>query len=201
MIWWCFLRRIPLFGIWIICFFVNQVVFQTDKLVGKVLRIKERSPYILKGNCQQSGVCCQNIGIVLRYRIFSNSFFIFFLNLFYKYIYNFELIGRVQNHQNQDGGNNNTNNTKTEEKLKESKQGGVMLVYSCHNLSLDNSCGVYPFRPKLCREYPVMGLFRHDKVRKGCGFYFENKNDLNKFISVINEKKHQINKEKYKFSV
>jgi Fe-S-cluster containining protein len=64
------------------------------------------------------------------------------------------------------------------------------LVYECHYLRKDNTCGIYPYRPKLCREFPLTPLFGHGGLHKGCGFWFAKRSELGTFREKLTEQAH-----------
>jgi hypothetical protein len=44
------------------------------------------------------------------------------------------------------------------------------VIFSCGHLRSDGRCGIYRYRPMLCRTYPVLPWFDAPKVLPGCGY-------------------------------
>lgn len=49
-------------------------------------------------------------------------------------------------------------------------EGKERIVMGCRYLKDDGSCKIYPFRPVVCRKWPVIEHFGYPKILKGCGF-------------------------------
>jgi hypothetical protein len=44
------------------------------------------------------------------------------------------------------------------------------VIFSCGYLQSNGRCGIYRFRPFLCRHYPVLPFFKEPAVLPGCGY-------------------------------
>jgi Fe-S-cluster containining protein len=49
-------------------------------------------------------------------------------------------------------------------------EGKQMVVLGCRYLNKDNTCQQYAFRPKICRDWPLIEHFGRPQMLKGCGY-------------------------------
>ena len=126
-------------------FFVGGWIFElTQRVEDKFICLFKRPEYIRKGGCQMSGMCCSNLGLLLPKAWSRRAWIIRYFVWWHRYRYKFHFLGIVDN----------------------------LLVYECGYVTKDNQCSIYPWRPRLCREYPKVQLWDFPKLHKGCGFYF-----------------------------
>jgi hypothetical protein len=45
------------------------------------------------------------------------------------------------------------------------------VIFRCGHLQRDGRCGIYRYRPRLCRDYPVLGWTKPPSLLPGCGYY------------------------------
>jgi len=142
------LWALPRYLIWNVSFLLEMVIYLADKLAWKILRMDHRTRYIREKACEQTGVCCEAIGLEVPRTWIRYHWMVYLFNAYQKHIHNFHCEGI---------------------------QGEQMLVYTCGYFK-NRRCTIHPFRPKLCREYPQLTLNGHAKVHKGCGFKFKLRN-------------------------
>lgn len=46
-----------------------------------------------------------------------------------------------------------------------------MLVMGCRYLKKNGRCGIYHFRPMICRKWPIIEAFAKPRILKGCGYH------------------------------
>ena len=104
--------------------------------------------YELRGGCQQTGECCKLIALEMPTYVKTNGFWYRF---FYRFgiwwnskINGFTYAGTLNDH---------------------------FLGFTCNRLSKNNTCMDYFNRPRVCREYPVVGYFGKPRLYKGCGYW------------------------------
>lgn len=139
-----------------------MLIFWGDKLAWKILRHDKKSVWIRQGQCQKTGMCCQDLAIEMPKSWVKRPWLMAYLKNWYDKIYNFDFI-EIANEN--------------------------MMFFRCRHLSPEKTCSIYPFRPKLCREYPSVTLFGHANVHKGCGFSFKKRGDSNSFESALEKAK------------
>jgi len=161
---WQFIKALPRFFIWMLAFLFGGAIYLTDKFAYWLLRLHKRSEYVRRGHCQMTGMCCRNLAIEIPKFLARRSWFVNFIKGWYRSIFNFHALGTLQEN---------------------------WLVFECHYLTADNQCGIYPYRPKLCREYPLTPLFGHGRLHKGCGFWFTKRSELGTFKEKMAEKGHE----------
>ena len=148
-------RAIFLLGGWIL------EIFQ--RIEDKFIYLLKKPEYVRKGACQQSGTCCQNIGIVIPESWLRRPWLARAFVRWHRYRYNFIYLGKTDN----------------------------MLIYECRYLSKDHRCSIYRFRPRLCREFPKEILWGYPKLHRGCGFYFV-KRGGSEFRTVLEKEKKKL---------
>ena len=99
--------------------------------------------YELLGACQRRGACCtQIVAEPPRSLLRRPKLLAAFVGL-HRLLHNFHVVGR-------------------------GPQGQVL--FRCGFLQPGGRCGIYRFRPRLCRTYPVLPFFAPPKVLPGCGY-------------------------------
>jgi len=64
------------------------------------------------------------------------------------------------------------------------------LVFSCINLNLDNTCGIYDRRPSFCRSFPTEeAMLNGGKLPSDCSYKFET---LRSFTQVMAAQQQQL---------
>lgn len=99
--------------------------------------------YELLGACQRRGACCtQIVAEPPRALLRRPRLLRAFIGL-HRVLHNFHVVGRGPQGQ---------------------------LLFRCGFLQPGGRCGIYRFRPRLCRTYPVLPFFAPPKVLPGCGY-------------------------------
>jgi len=132
-------------------FIVSWIIMKTEALEFKFIHLFLKPEYSRKGNCQQTGVCCERLGIGVPKKWLKLEWLNRYLIWWHGYRYNFEYIGQYENN----------------------------LIYRCRYLK-DKKCSIYRFRPRLCREYPKQQLWGFPDIHKTCGFSFLKRGKIDK---------------------
>lgn len=164
------LKLLPYFLIWTFVFTLQRIVALADKIAHKVLGYGNKTIFVRRGSCQNTGECCKQIGIGLPKSWFKRPWLTKPFQWYMRAIHNFHPIEELA-----DG----------------------MLLFKCHYLTKDNKCGIYPFRPTICRDYPATTLFGHARVHKGCGFWFIERENLGTFAEKMAKAQHEENRRNY----
>lgn len=170
MIWIQFLKSLPRFFIWTFIFCLQMIVYAADKFAWKVLGHGKKTQYIRQGSCQNTGECCKKIGIGLPKSWLKRPWIAQSFRWYMQTIHNFYPLD--------------------EEHAK-------MLLFQCHYLRADNKCGIYPFRPTICREYPQTTLLGRAEVHRGCGFWFIEREKMGTFEEKMKEAEHKEGRRSY----
>lgn len=144
-------------------------------VAGKLLFYKKRTEYVVRGGCERTGQCCRNLAIEIPASWAKRSKIVALFNLWYRTVFNFHSVGVIY---------------------------GNWLVYECHYLKSNAdktkySCGIYPYRPKLCREFPIVPWFGHGRLHKGCGFWFLKRSEVGQFGEALAKQSHDLEREQY----
>jgi len=166
-----FFKSMPRFFCWLLVFSLTQTVRFFDRIAGKILRHEKRTEWLRRGSCARTGQCCRDLAIEIPRSWARRPRVVRAMQAWYRYIYRFEPTGVVN---------------------------GNWLQFSCGNLTGENTCSVYPYRPNLCRDYPAVSLFGHAKVHKGCGFWFVKKSEAGGFAEKLLEEEHAAERETYR---
>ena len=116
----------------------------TDRISHFVLRRFFKPEFRRAGACQQTGACCQAIGMEFPRFMEKRPKRLKFFIRWHFLRYNFQFLGLSHN----------------------------MLVYECLYLTKDKKCGIHWRKPKLCRDYPFPMFYGYPKLHKGCGYSF-----------------------------
>lgn len=170
MIWVQFLKSLPRFLIWTFIFCLQMIIYAADKFAWKVLGHGKKTQYIRQGSCQNTGECCKKIGIGLPKSWLKRPWIAQSFRWYMQTIHNFYPLD--------------------EEHAK-------MLLFQCRYLRSDNKCGIYPFRPTICREYPQTTLLGRAEVHRGCGFWFIEREKMGTFEEKMKEVEHRENRRTY----
>lgn len=158
------LGRLFLFELWVLVFSCHMMVYACDRLMFRLLGYGKRSRFVRKGQCERSGLCCQSLGIELPPSWVRRPRVVAFFRAWYARIHNFQSLGPPQ---------------------------GRLLPFACNYLTADKTCGIYPFRPKLCREYPNGGFFGKVELHRGCGYWFVEREKQGSFEETLIRENHQ----------
>ena len=109
----------------------------------RLLRRVIKPRYELLGACQQRGACCTQIVGNPPGLIRRQPKLLAAFVGFHRLLHNFYVVGR-------------------------GPQGEV--VFRCGHLKSDGGCGIYRWRPRLCRVYPLLPFFRPPQLLPGCGY-------------------------------
>jgi len=136
---------------------VGLFVHYMERLADWFVGYHKKTEYIRKGSCIKCGKCCRLVGI--SYPRFLNRFprIVRLLIRWHSFRYGFIYEGLDDN----------------------------MLVYRCRFLKEDGRCKIYHFRPRLCREYPKVGVYGRPRVPMGCGFYFVRRDGAPSFSEAL----------------
>jgi Fe-S-cluster containining protein len=121
---------------------LSRLFAKGDLAAVALLRLVRPPRYVLVGDCQRCGVCCQQIEADLP-RWMRDTWVMQLFVTFHERLHRFSLVGRTD-----DG----------------------RLVFACGHVGQDGRCGIYARRPLLCRDYPKRPFFHQPQVLPGCGF-------------------------------
>lgn len=99
----------------------------------------------LVGACQKGGSCCQQIVGNPPKFVKDNTFLLNLFAGYHRVMHRFSVVGRGDDGE---------------------------LVFSCGHLKSDGRCGIYRYRPLICRNYPLRPFFGPPNVLPGCGYQF-----------------------------
>ena len=165
-----FIKALPRFFVWILAFEFGSLIYFGDWFAYHLLRFHKRSEYVVKGGCARTGQCCKDLALQMPKSWVKHPRLVKLINAWYRNIFNFHYRGTINEN---------------------------WLVYECHYLKNGNTCGIYPYRPKLCREFPLVPLFGHGRLHKGCGFWFAKRNELGGFGETLVQKEHEAERAEY----
>jgi Fe-S-cluster containining protein len=166
------IKAILLFDLWAGVFLFQMIVYWGDKIAWKLLRYDKKTRYVRRGACQRTGMCCQSLAIELPASWIRRPWMVRFFHGWYRMVHRFEPAGPPQ---------------------------GKLLPLTCAHLKDGNLCTIYPFRPKLCREYPFVTLFGHIELHRGCGFWFMEREKVGTFEEKLQREEHEGNFFKRRF--
>jgi Fe-S-cluster containining protein len=165
-----FLKILPRFAVWVLAFTFGFCIFLGDWLAYCILFIHRRSQYVRMGGCARTGQCCRNLALEIPKSWAKRPWVVSLFTRWYRTIFNFHFRGMQQ-----DG----------------------WMVFECHHLRDGNVCSIYPYRPKLCREFPLVPLFGHGRLHKGCGFYYLKRSEQGTFAQALAEQNHGRERREY----
>jgi Fe-S-cluster containining protein len=161
---------LPRFYLWVLAFLLGMTIYWADKIAWKLLRYDKKSRDVRQGSCQKTGMCCRDLSIEIPESWARCPWLREGIRRWYRFLNNFQPVGTLH---------------------------GRLLVFSCGYLTKENTCGIYPFRPKICREYPAVTLFGHANLHKGCGFWFIERAKLGSFEEKLKLEEHQQERVEY----
>ena len=122
---------------------VLAAVTRLDLTAVALVRRLKPPRYALEGACQRRGDCCSQIVASPPRAMLRRPRVLALFVAMHRWAHNFHLRGRGPDGQ---------------------------LIFRCGYLQTDGKCGIYRFRPRLCRTYPVLPFFAPPKVLPGCGY-------------------------------
>lgn len=136
---------------------VGIFFYWMERAANWVIGYNGKTEYIKKGNCMKCGKCCRLLAI--QYPNFFNRipYAVDITVKWHEFRYGFTYYNREGNY----------------------------LLYSCNHLRSDNRCGLYFFRPRLCREYPKVKLYGKPVHHFGCGFYYSRRDGRPTFDEAL----------------
>ena len=164
------LSRLLLFELWVLVFTCHMAVYAGDRFAWFLLGRERKSRYVRRGACARTGLCCRTLGIELPESWVRRPRVVAFFQRWYALVHNFQPIGPPQ---------------------------GRLLPLSCGYLRDGHTCGIYPFRPKLCREYPQVSLFGKVELHRGCGYWFVERAKLGTFEERLLREQHEAERREY----
>lgn len=159
-----FIRCLPRFLAWVLAFVLGSCIYLGDWLAYRFLLIHRHSEYVRMGGCARTGQCCRNLALEIPRSWARQPWVVKLFTAWYRAVFNFHFLGI-----NRDN----------------------WLVFECHYLKNGNVCSIYPYRPKLCREFPLIPRFGHGRLHKGCGYYFARRSEVGKFGEVMARREHE----------
>jgi len=127
-----------------IYFVIGMLFYYMEIASNWVVGYYRKTEYVRKGKCNKCGVCCDLLGI--QYPNFFNYFpwLIRLVTKWHEFRCCFTFLNKDQNY----------------------------LLYKCNLKRPDGTCGIYHFRPRICRDYPKRKLFGRCWTHFTCGYYF-----------------------------
>lgn len=131
-----------------------------EKLADGLLGVGRKTQYVREGRCTCCGVCCRSIAIRIPPFAVRRKWLVRLISGWHRYRYNFVMIDLDVDND---------------------------IIYKCLHQRPDGSCGIYLFRPRLCREYPKQKLYGRPEVYPSCGFYFVRRQKGDIFQKVMDD--------------
>jgi len=116
----------------------------TDNIVSNLAKSPFRTKWCLEGKCNKCGKCCQEIGLKIDPRLLSSKFITNIIVRWISWLFDFYLIGI--DHKR------------------------LYLFFGCKHKMPDGTCGVYKWRPSVCRNYPIIDYFEEPALFPECGY-------------------------------
>lgn len=164
------LKVLPRFFCWTLAYVFGSCIYLGDRFAYYLLFFPKPTEFVVRGACARTGQCCRSLAIQIPRSWAKRPRVVKVFNAWYRSIFNFHYLGILYDN---------------------------WLVYECHYLKDGTVCSVYPYRPKLCREFPITPLFGHGRLHKGCGFWFVKRTDLGTFRGTLREKEHEQERRSY----
>jgi Fe-S-cluster containining protein len=115
-----------------------------DNFMLNAIKKPFKKRWVLDGKCSKCGKCCADIKMAINLRLLSNSFTRGLVIRWTSWIMGFH--------------------------LKRIDYDPPYLVFGCNNQCPDGSCGVYKWRPNVCRNYPLVDFFEEPALFDSCGY-------------------------------
>lgn len=156
------MTNIFLFPIRFLVFAAGFFFYVMEEGANRLVGAFAKTQYARKGSCNRCGRCCRLLALEMPHYISRREYLVRFLIWWHKVGLNFHFEGKEKN----------------------------WLIYSCAYLNDGDkpSCRIYPFRHRLCRQYPKQPLYGHPKTHKECGFRFKRRDGKPSFDEILEEK-------------
>lgn len=109
----------------------------------RLVRTVIRPKYVLLGECHRRGTCCTMIVGNPPRLIKKQAMLLAAFAAYHRIVHNFHVRGRGADGE---------------------------LVFRCGHLQTDGRCGIYRYRPFICRNYPLIPFFEPPRPLPGCGY-------------------------------
>jgi Fe-S-cluster containining protein len=113
-------------------------------LLNSFKKLLFKPSQILQGKCKKCAKCCQEIALSISPNILEGKLTREFTIRWISFVYDFY--------------------------LKEIDYKSSQLIFGCNNLSENNLCKVYFWRPSVCGNYPLVNYFEEPQFFDTCGF-------------------------------
>jgi Putative zinc- or iron-chelating domain len=126
-------------------FIANEVALfflSLDLLAQKLTQKMLPPPYRVTGECHRCGVCCTRI-VGSPPKWMRRGFILQLYLFFHRTTHNFHAVGRGEEGE---------------------------IIFSCGHLRSDNSCGIYRYRPLICRNFPLEPQGRIPSLLPECSY-------------------------------
>ncbi len=120
------------------------LIMLADNYVTNLVKKPFRTRCVLVGKCNKCGKCCQDIKLAINPRLLSNIFTRELVVRWTSWVMGFHL-KRIEYDPN-------------------------YLVFGCKSVRPDGTCGVYKWRPNVCRNYPLVDFFDEPALFETCGY-------------------------------
>lgn len=121
---------------------VMRLFILFDLAMTKLVARVIKPRYEIRGSCDKRGVCCTQI-LGNPPRFVKRSFLLQWFANYHRIMHNFHVVARGPDQE---------------------------LIFRCGHLKTDGRCGIYRYRPRLCRNYPVLPFFEPPRLLPGCGY-------------------------------
>ena len=176
------------FLVFTIGFFFYIMEEATDWLVGAFAKTE----YIKQGECNRCGRCCHLLVLEMPRYMAKRDYLIRPLIWWHKVGLNFHFEGKEKNWLFYSCGYFGSRETPHPENgegpVLSTGEGPVLSTGEGSPHEISFSCRIYPFRHRLCRQYPKQRLYRYPKIHRECGFKFKRRDGKPSFDEVLEEK-------------
>lgn len=108
----------------------------------KLIRVVMRPEFVIQGDCLRCGACCEHI-VGDPPRIIKNTKLLPIYLAYHRFAHKFRPTHRGPNGE---------------------------IIFSCGHLQHDGRCGIYRFRPLICRNYPVIPYYNTPGLLPDCTY-------------------------------
>lgn len=122
---------------------VLRLFILTELAVNRLMRIIIPPRYEVVGQCNQRGDCCTMILGVPPSFVHRSKILTNLFLAYHRVLHNFTPVGRGPEDA---------------------------YIFACGHLQTDGRCGIYRYRPFICRNYPVRPYFHAPPILPGCSY-------------------------------
>jgi Fe-S-cluster containining protein len=115
-----------------------------DNFISNLVKKPFKTRWVREGKCSKCGKCCADIKMAINLKLLSNVLTRELVTRWTSWIMGFH--------------------------LKRIEYDPPYLVFGCDNQRPDGSCGVYKWRPNVCRNYPLLDYFEEPALFDTCGY-------------------------------